>query len=528
MEFNNPSEIVKNLSFHKQARSKVMIGVDKLTNAVRSTLGASGKCVIYEDAMGNPVITKDGVTVAESIVLMDPVENIGATLIKEAAKKTVREAGDGTTTATVLAQSLLQAMNDSMNTHSIREIKDGVAKSLEKVLKYLDKKSIKIKGKMLEDVASISCNNDKDLGDIIAGAYKSVGDNGVVLMEESGTEETFSEIVDGVQFDCGLKSPHLVTDKEKNKAILENPYVLIIASDIPNIRKIQNVLEFIIKNKRSLLIVAGMEQQPMAALLMNKVKGNIKINIIDTPGFGATKMDTMQDLATITGAKVINEELGDDLDLINPTILGEAVKAVTDATSTVITVGKMPDEAKERIDLVNKKIKGEKNPYIKNKLEQRLAMLSGAVAILKVGANSKIELKEKKDRVEDAIYAVKAAIKEGIVPGGGIALLDASSRVKIKTEAELILLKAIESPYNIILENAGIKHNTVNPIEFNDTRRKGYGIDVITGKEVNMTKSGIIDPVLVTKKALINAVSVATTIISADCVISNVRDYAGS
>jgi Chaperonin GroEL (HSP60 family) len=311
---------------------------------------------------------------------MDPVENIGATLIKEAAKKTVREAGDGTTTATVLAHSLLQEMNKAKG-YTVREIKNATNVVLEKILKYLDTSSIKIKDEMLEDVASISCNNDADLGSIIADAYKSVGANGVVLMEESDTEETFSEIVDGVQFDCGIKSPHLVTDKEKNKVILENPYVLIVASTIPSIRKIQSVLEHVIKEKRSLLIVAGMDQQPMAALLMNKVKGNIKVNIIDTPGFGATKMDTMQDLATITGAKVINEELGDDLDLINPTILGEAEKAVTDATSTVITVGKMPDEAKERIDLVNKKIKGEKNPYIKKKLEQRLAMLSGAVAI---------------------------------------------------------------------------------------------------------------------------------------------------
>ncbi len=310
-----------------------MIGVDKLANAVQSTLGASGKCVIYEDTMGNPVITKDGVTVAESVVLMDAVENIGATLIKEAAKKTVREAGDGTTTATVLAHSLLQEMNEASDTYTVREIKDAVNSGLEKVLDYLNKKSIKIKDDMLEDVASISCNNDVELGRIIADAYKSVGANGVVLMEESDTEETFSEIVDGVQFDCGVKSPHLITDKEKNKAVLENPYVLIVASKIPSIRKIQSVLEHVIKEKRSLLIVAQMDQQPMAALLMNKVKGNINVNIIDTPGFGATKMDTMQDLATITGAQVINEELGDDLDLINPDVLGQAIKSVTDATS---------------------------------------------------------------------------------------------------------------------------------------------------------------------------------------------------
>jgi len=520
MEFNNPSEIVKNLTFREEARTKVMLGVGKLANAVRSTLGASGKCVIYEDAMGVPVITKDGVTVAESVVLMDPVENIGATLIKEAAKKTVREAGDGTTTATVLAHSLLQAMQDSMKTYSIREIKDGVNKSLEKVLEYLDKKSINIKGDMLEDVASISCNNDNKLGSIIANAYKSVGDNGVVLMEESGTEETFSEIVDGVQFDCGLKSPHLVTDKEKNKAILENPYVLIIASAVPNIRKIQNVLEHVIREKRSLLIVAGMEQQPMAALLMNKIKGNINVNIIDTPGFGATKMDTMQDLATITGAKVINEELGDDLDLIQPEVLGEAVKSVTDESSTIITIEKMPQAAKERIELVNKKIKTEKNPFIKNKLEQRLAMLSGAVAILKVGANSKIELKEKKDRVEDAIYAVKAAIKEGIVAGGGVALHNAADTLKSEKSPEKILHEAIKSPYKRILENANINYGP--------NMEEGRGINVITGKPCDLIKEGIIDPVLVTKTALINAVSVAITIMSADCVISNVRDYASS
>ena len=517
MEFNNPSEIVKDLTFSTHARDRIMQGVEKLANAVNSTLGASGKCVIYEDAMGRPVITKDGVTVAESVVLMNPVENIGATLIKEAAKKTVREAGDGTTTATVLAYSLLQEMNKATEDYSIREIKNSVSKGLEKVLRYLDSKSIDIKDKMLEDVASISCNNDRKLGSIIADAYKSVGEHGVVLMEESDTEETFSEIVDGVQFDCGIKSQHLVTDTEKNKAILENPYVLIVAQAIPNIRKIQGVLEHVIKEKRSLLIVAGMDQQPMSALLMNKVKGNIKINIIDTPGFGATKMDTMQDLATITGAKVINEELGDDLDLIDPDVLGEAIKSVTDATSTVITVGEMPQEAKDRIALVNKKIKSEKNPFIKSKLEQRLAMLSGAVAILKVGANSKIELKEKKDRVEDSIYAVKAAIKEGIVAGGGVALHNASDKLKDKNSPEKILCEAIKAPYKKILENAGINYGP--------NMEEGNGVDVVTGKVGDMIKRGIIDPVLVTKTALINAVSVATTIMSADCVISNVREY---
>ena len=521
MELHNPSEIVKNLSFGSDARDKIMIGVDKLANAVQSTLGASGKCVIYEDTMGNPVITKDGVTVAESVVLMDAVENIGATLIKEAAKKTVREAGDGTTTATVLAHSLLQEMNEASGTYTVREIKDAVNSGLEKVLDYLNKKSIKIKDDMLEDVASISCNNDVELGRIIADAYKSVGANGVVLMEESDTEETFSEIVDGVQFDCGVKSPHLITDKEKNKAVLENPYVLIVASKIPSIRKIQSVLEHVIKEKRSLLIVAQMDQQPMAALLMNKVKGNINVNIIDTPGFGATKMDTMQDLATITGAQVINEELGDDLEIIQPEVLGKAYKSVTDSKNTVLTLTEKPTDVDERIKTVEKLIKKEKDPFLKRKLQDRIAMLSGSVAIINVGANSKVELKEKKDRVEDAIYATKAALQEGIVSGGGIALLNAASTIKPENIGEKILVEAIKSPFKTIMANAGIEN-------YETPTHQGVGFDVTTGKQVDMIKSGIVDPVLVTKTALKNAVSVVNTIISADCVISNMRmDYEG-
>ena len=312
MEFNNPSEIVKNLSFGVDAREKVMAGVEKLTNAVKSTLGASGKCVIYEDAMGRPVITKDGVTVAESVVLYDPVENMGATLIKEAAKNTVKEAGDGTTTATVIAHSLLPLANNKKFAATIRPIKEGILSAKDKVIEYLDKIAIEVKGSMLENVSAISCNNDKALGKIISQAYSKVGKNGVVLMEESETADTHVNFVEGTQIECGLKSPHFMTDKDKRRAVLDNPYVLIVSSPIPNIRKIQNVLEFVIRKKRSLLIVAGVEQQPMAALLANKVKGNIKVNIIDLPGFGPTKQDTIEDLAILTGAKIIDEELGDE------------------------------------------------------------------------------------------------------------------------------------------------------------------------------------------------------------------------
>jgi len=519
MEYNQPSEIIKDLNFGNDAKDRINAGVEKLAKAVKSTLGASGKCVVYEDARGLPVITKDGVTVAESVVLYDPVENMGATLIKEAAKNTVREAGDGTTTATVLAESLLKEVNKSLSsTHTtIREIKDGIKSGLDKINEYLESVSVSIEGDMLKSVSSISCNNDEELGKIIAEAYENVGKDGVVLMETSETEETYVDITDGVQMDCGLTSPHFITNTDKQKAELENPLVLICMSEIPNVRKIQTVLEHVIKKGRSLLIVAPVAQQVKSALLMNKVKGNIKVNIIDLPGFGPTKNDTCEDLAILTGATLFNEELGDDLDSITVDMLGEAEYSSTDDKTTVLTLEDMNADIEERIDQVTKLIADEKNGFFKKKLEQRLSMLSGSVGVIKVGANSKVEMKEKKDRVEDAIYATKAALKEGIVPGGGVALLNASQKISTDDVGEQVLMKAITAPFHTILANAGIKviDGTVD--------HEGYGKDAITGERIDMIKAGIIDPVLVTKSALKNAVSVVTTIISADCVISNMR-----
>ena len=521
MEYNLPSEIVKDLNFGDQAKKKIINGVDKLAKAVKSTLGASGKCVIYEDARGKPVITKDGVTVAESVVLYDPVENMGATLIKEAARNTVKEAGDGTTTATVLAQSLLNEVRNHEKEAVIRGIKEGIQSGTKKVNEYLDKIKIDIKDSMLDNVATISCNNDLELGAIISDAYKQVGKDGVVLMDESESNETYIEVVDGVQIDCGLTSTHFITDTDKQRAVLENPLVLIVTSEIPNVRKIQNVLEFVIKNNKSLLIVAPVSQQVKSALLMNKVKGNIKVNIIDLPGFGPTKQDTVKDLAILTNSTVINEELGDDLDAVSLNVLGEVEKAVTDDKNTVITTLETSEDVGERIKEVQKLHKKEKNGFLKKKIEQRIAMLSGSVGIVRVGADSKVELKEKKDRVEDAIYATRAALKEGIVPGGGIALLNASQCITPDNIGEKILLNAIKSPFETILENAGLEQTGKRP-------EKGLGVDVVTGKSVNMLESGIIDPVLVTKSALKNAVSVVSTIVSADCVISNTRINEGS
>jgi chaperonin GroEL len=335
-------------------------------------------------------------------------------------------------------------------------------------------------------------------------------------MEGSDTENTYVEVVDGVQIESGLTSPHFITDTDKQRSILENPLILIVASEIPNVRKIQNILEFVIKNNRSLLIVAQVSQQVKSALLMNKVKGNIKINVVDLPGFGPTKQDTIKDLAILTGAKVINEELGDDLDGISLDILGEVEKSVTDSKNTVITTFETTEDVTKRIKEVEKIKKNEKNGFLKKFIEQRLAMLSGSVGIIRVGADSKVELKEKKDRVEDAIYATKAALKEGIVPGGGIALLNASQCIDPENVGETILLNAIQAPFETILHNAGIE-------DYETPKGKGHGIDVISGNTVDMVDFGIIDPLLVTKTALKNAISVVSTIISANCVISNIR-----
>ena len=516
MEYNLPSELVKDLAFGDDAKSKVITGVNKLAQAVKSTLGASGKCVIYEDGRGKPVITKDGVTVAESVVLLDPVENMGATLIKEAARNTVREAGDGTTTATVLAEALIKQIDTAVaDGLTIREIKDGVNETLEDVINYLNNISIDVEGDMLKSVSSISCNNDSELGAIISEAYEKVGKNGVVLMEESPTEDTYVDIVDGIQMDCGLTSPHFVTNTEKHVCELDNPLVFICSSEIPNVRKIQSILEHVIKNNRSLLIIAPVAQSVKSALLMNKVKGNIKINIVDLPGFGPTKKDATEDLAILTGATVLNEELGDDLDLMKPEHLGEAEFAITNDRNTVLTLEGMTEGIEGRIDELNKKLAEEKNGFIKKKLEDRLAMLSGSVGVIKVGAGSKVELKEKKDRVEDAIYATKAALKEGIVPGGGIALLNAAQKISTSIAGK-VLLNSLSSPYETIMNNAGLMMKPSN-------LKEGYGCNVVDGTFPNMVKEGIIDPVLVTKSALKNAVSVALTVMSADCVISNIR-----
>ena len=510
-------KLVKNLAFGDGARSQILTGVEKLTNAVGSTLGASGKCVILEDTNGMPQITKDGVTVANAITLQDSIENIGATLIKQAAQRTVSDAGDGTTTATVLAKSILDEAEKHDLLEDTRLMKEGIDSGVKKVLDYLNKNSKKVTGKKIDQVATISANNDIELGEVIGQAFKLVDETGVVMMETNEQPETVVELIEGVQYDQALKNNHFITNKQKGTAELENPLVLIVESVIPNVRKIQSVLEFIIKNGKSLLIIADVDQQVVSALAMNKSKGNIKVNIIDAPVYGISKKDVLSDLCAVTGATLINEDLGDDMDIIQPEHLGTCIKSITNHEETILKVDLTDNkEVKETISLLEKSIKETKNPNIVIRLEKRLAKLKAKVATVKVGANSEIELKEKRDRVEDAICATKAAIKEGIVPGGGIALLNAAQHLEPQSMGEEVLYSAIKEPFKLILKNAGVENYETPEV-------KGLGLNVVTGKTVDMVKAGIIDPLLVTKSALLNAASVATTILSTDCVINNIR-----
>jgi chaperonin GroEL len=441
---------------------------------------------------------------------------MGATLLKEAARKTVKEAGDGTTTATVLAHAILLEAYKVVDKTNSRELKDGINESVKKVVKYLKSLSVDVKGQMIDQIATISTNNESALGKIIADAFRAVDNTGVVMMETSSDGKTYVEVVDGVQYEKGLKNSHFITNKVSKTAELEKPLVLLLESPVDTIRQIQSVLEYVIKNNKPLLIIGDLEQGVLSALAMNKTKGNIKVNVIDAPTYGINKQQMLQDLSMLTGATIINEDLGDDMNMIQPDHLGTCLKSVTSHEDTILQINESTEEVKQVIKDIKEKLLKEKNPNKLVKLEKRLAMLSAKIAIVKVGANSEIELKEKTDRVEDAICATKAAIKEGIVPGGGIALLNAATNINAKSIGETVLLEAIKAPYKTILENAGVE-NVETPT------RKGQGYNVVTGKMVNMIKSGIIDPLLVTKSALQNAASVATTILSTDCVINNLR-----
>jgi chaperonin GroEL len=522
-QFGGP-KLVKSLHFDT-AKEKLVQGINKIADAVSSTLGASGRTVVIEDDFGNPHVTKDGVTVANSIMLMDPVENLGVSMVKQAAQQTANMAGDGTTTSIVLAQAIIDCYNKLKGEEfSFRDIKSGINKFKEHIISNLEKKSIQIDDKKLDDVSTISANNDKILGRIIADAFRQAGENGIVAMETSASSETYIDVVEGTKLNSTCKAAHFHTNKEKEIAELEKPLVFISASDIANIRKIQDILEYAIKSNRSILIIAPLESQPLTALAMNRVKGNIKVNVIDPPSFGLKRKDILEDLALLVGAKVFDESLGDSLDSITPDLLGEADKAISDKDGTVLVIQEKSEEALERIEYLKTALDKEDHHVLTKHLNDRLALLCGGVSIIYVGADTDVELKEKQDRVDDAIHAVKAARKEGILPGGGVALgYVANQDWEFELNAgELrgleILQKALLAPFTKILQNAGLS------VEKFTLPKWGKGVDVTCGCIKDMVDIGIVDPLLVTKTALNNAVSVATTILSTDCVISNVRE----
>lgn len=523
-QFGGP-KLVKQLRFNKEAKDKLAEGINKIANAVGSTLGASGRTVVIEDDFGNPYVTKDGVTVANSILLNDPVENLGVSMMKQAAQKTASMAGDGTTTSIVLTQAIIDCYyNKEGNKRSFRDIKSGINKFKDHVINFLANKAVKVDNEELYNVSTISANNDAELGGIIAKAFENSGDNGIVAMETSPNNQTYVDTVEGTKVGSTCKTPHFYTNKEKETAELDKPLVFISSTEIPNVRKIQDILEHAIKSNRSILLIAPLESQPLTALAMNKVKGNIKVNVIDPPSFGLKRKDILEDLALLVGAKVFDESLGDSIDAISPDMLGSADKALSDSEGTVLVISEKPEEALERIEYLKTALDDEDNKLLSRHLNDRLALLCGGVSIVYVGADTEVELKEKQDRVDDAIHAVKAARKEGILPGGGSALAYAA---QTDWEMELnqdelagleILRDALVAPYTKILSNAGLR-----PKDFNLTEW-GEGVNVIRGCTKNMRDEGIIDPFLVTKTALNNAVSVATTILSTDCVISNIRE----
>jgi chaperonin GroEL len=510
------NQIVKQFSFGDEGREKVFKGIETLTEAVASTLGGGGECVIFEDGQGVPVITKDGVTVAELSVLLDPVENMGASLVKQAARRTVAEAGDGTTTSTVLAHAILKEFDKSKDKFTSREKRDAINTIVDKALANLEKQAKPVNGGMIDEVATISTNNDEELGKLIADAYRAVDLTGVVMMETSQDGNTSIEVVEGVQYEKGFTNNHFVTNHAANTAELVNPKILLVDSAVDTIRQIQTILEHVIKNNIPLLIVGDVDPKVAAALAMNKNKGSIKVNIVPAPTHGVNRKEIFDDLALLTGATVISENLGDDLDLIDLSCLGTCIKAVSTFKDTVFQIDEeQSEEVQAIISNIKEQLLTESNSSKVIKLEKRLAMLAAKLAIVKVGGNSDVELNEKKDRVEDAICATKAAIKEGVVAGGGVALINAATSIKAKTPGEELVLKALYYPCKTIMKNAGLKYKDID--------KKNYGVNVENGKTVNMFRAGIIDPVLVTKSALKNAASVASTILSTNCVMSNVR-----
>ena len=519
--------MAKMIEFGEEARRAMQSGVDKLANTVKVTLGPKGRNVILDKKFGSPLITNDGVSIAREIELEDPYENMGAQLVKEVATKTNDVAGDGTTTATLLAQAIIREglKNVTAGANPIL-IRSGIRKAVDVAVEEIKNISKPVAGK--EDIARVAAISaaDEEIGTLISDAMEKVGNEGVITVEESKSMGTELDVVEGMQFDRGYVSPYMATDTEKMEALLDNPLILITDKKITNIQEILPILEQIVQNGRKLLIIAeDVEGEAMATLVVNKLRGTFNCVAVKAPGFGDRRKEMLQDIAVLTGGEVISEELGRDLKEVTLDMLGQAESVKVTKENTTIVNGKGEKSLiKERINQIKTQIEETSSEFDKEKLQERLAKLSGGVAVIKVGAATETELKERKLRIEDALAATKAAVEEGIVPGGGTAYVNAINKVaELTSEVDdtqvgiNIIVKALEEPMRQIAINAGLEGSVI--IEKVKYSEAGIGYDALNDKYVNMLQAGIVDPTKVTRSALQNAASVASTFLTTEAAV---------
>ena len=528
--------MAKDIKFDIDARDGLKRGVDALANAVKVTLGPKGRNVIISKSFGAPTVTKDGVSVAKEVELEDPLENMGAQMVKEVASKTNDLAGDGTTTATVLAQAIVkEGLKNVAAGANPMDLKRGIDKAVAAIVADLEKQAKQVgnSSEKIKQVAAISANNDDVIGDLIATAFTKVGKEGVITVEEAKGMETYVDVVEGMQFDRGYLSPYFVTDADKMIADLENPYILLFDKKISNLQEILPILEPVAQSGRPLVIVAeDVDGQALATLVVNKLRGGLKIAAVKAPGFGDRRKAMLEDIAILTGGTVISEERGFSLENATLDLLGTAETVTIDKDNTTIINGSGDAKTiKARVNQIKAQIETTTSDYDKEKLQERLAKLAGGVAVLYVGAASEVEMKEKKDRVDDALHATRAAVEEGIVAGGGVALVRAKKVLEKITTDNLdettgvqIINKAIEAPLRIIVENAGGEGSVVlNKVL---EGKKGFGYNAKTDEYVDMLEAGIIDPKKVTRVALENAASVAGMILTTECALIDIKEDA--
>ncbi|OSA93360.1 UNVERIFIED_ORG: chaperonin GroL [Clostridium botulinum] len=522
--------MAKMLKFGEDSRRSMQVGVDKLADTVKVTLGPKGRNVVLDKKFGSPLITNDGVSIAREIELEDPYENMGAQLVKEVATKTNDVAGDGTTTATLLAQAIIrEGLKNVTAGANPMLIRNGIRMAVDKAVEEIKKISKPVEGK--EDIARVAAISaaDEEIGKLIADAMEKVGNEGVITIEESKSMGTELDVVEGMQFDRGYVSPYMSTDTEKMEAVLDNPYILITDKKIGNIQEILPILEQIVQCGKKLLIIAeDIEGEAMATLVVNKLRGTFTCVAVKAPGFGDRRKEMLQDIAILTGGTVIAEELGRDLKEVTLDMLGQAESVKVSKDNTVVVNGKGNTEnIKDRISQIKAQIEETSSEFDKEKLQERLAKLAGGVAVIKVGAATETELKERKLRIEDALAATKAAVEEGIVPGGGTAYINVINEVEKLTsdvqDTELgikIIVKSLEEPLRQIASNAGVEGSVI--IEKVKNSEVGTGYDALYGKYVNMIKSGIVDPTKVTRSALQNAASVSATFLTTEAAVAEI------